>query len=156
MKDISKLSIDIKNLNTGITKQLVKAQKEAAHKIWEDIIRQAPMKTGNYISSITIGETIIKDGIIKTFIGSDLNVDTKDGKKYNLGSLLENGTDPHSIPNAFGWGEIYGYDSEQYKRTLSKTWHPGTTAQPHYLPSLQKNKKYYNDLISKAIKGDDL
>ena len=124
--------------------------------LWEDVIENAPVKTGDYIASINIDETKKEGNVISTFIGSDMSVGpTKwtGGKIYNLGYLLENGTFQHAIPNAFGKGFYYGYTDAMgryHKGTLDKDWHPGTIAQPHYELALIKNKKLYKDNIKIA------
>lgn len=152
MKDISQLTAFIDKITKETIPNIVKANENTAKTIWEDIVNKAPINTGNYVSSIKIYPTEMKDNKISTFIGSDMKVKTKDGKSYLLGELLEYGTNPHAIPNAFNWGEIYGYDSKMYERTLDPNWHPGTISQPHFKPSLQKNEETYLENISKAIK----
>lgn len=151
MKDISQLSVDLSKILSKLPKELVKANEETAEAIWEDVVSNAPMRTGNYISSIEVKPTKASSKKISTEISTDLEVQTKAGDGYNLGFLLETGTDPHAIPNAFGWGDIYGYDSPQYERTLSPDWHPGTIARPHWLPALEKNEATYLANIKKAI-----
>lgn len=158
MKQLKDLSSDIKKLQKKVESNLEIANRKTAESIWEDVVENAPVKSGEYISSIKIGATEKTNKSYKTFIGSDLIVGPakSTGKSYNLGFLLETGTDPHAIPNAFNWGVIYGTDSEQYKRTLDPNWHPGTVAQPHYNPALLKNeevhKKNIREAIIKAIK----
>lgn len=152
MKKLYELSISIDKKVKNILPKLEEAQKETAKEVEKSIKNKAPYKTGKYSESIKTYDTEKKKNEISTFIGSDLQVNTKAGNSYNLGFLLETGTDPHAIPNAFGWGDIYGYDSPQYQRTLDPDWHPGTIAQPHYKPALEENKKIYLDKIGEAIK----
>lgn len=154
MRDIKYLSSDIKLLQKKIVQNLKVANRKTAESIWEDIIENAPLNTGEYLSSIRIEDTRDEDGKYKTFIGSDLTVGPakSTGKSYNLGYLLETGTDPHAIPNAFDWGRIYGYDSVQYKRTQEPNWHPGTVAQPHYSPALLKNMETHRKNVKEAIR----
>lgn len=152
MKDIRQISIDLDKFSKNVINNLVNAQQESARKIWSDVVSTAPMKTGNFISSIEVSDTSVNNGEIKTIIGSRMQVVSNEGKAYNLGFLLETGTNPHSIPNAFNWGEIYGYDSEEYKQTLKGDWHPGTKPLNFYHNALEKNKTDYYKSISKAIK----
>lgn len=151
MKTLDDLVKRLDNWQKNIDNQLMEAQRETAEKIWEDVIDNAPVRTGKYIDSIHIEGPEKKDNEISTFIGSDLIVEAKsNGKRYNLGYLLEHGTLPHAIPNAFDWGNIYGFDSEQYLRTLEYNWHPGMYANPVYRMALVKNKKLYKDSIKRA------
>lgn len=155
MKDISNLETDITHIFGNITDRLIKVQREAATNIMNDAKRLAPVgETGEYRNSIKISDTKVTENSIETEIYTDEVVETTDGKVYNLGFLIENGTMPHAIPNAFDWGRIYGYDSDMYKRTLDPNWHPGTNPQPHFIPALQKNKfKYKVNVVKAMLKG---
>ena len=150
MKSIDDLVKKFEQWQKDIDNEIMDAQRTTAQQIWEDVIAYAPVKTGDYVASIDIEGPTKEDNTISTFIGSDLIVSSKEGKDYNLGYLIEHGTLPHAIPNAFNWGEIYGYDSEQYARTLRYNWHPGTYANPHYRLALEKNRKLYKDNIRRA------
>lgn len=158
MKLFEQLSKDIEELTNNISKELEKEQRKTAEKIWQDVIENAPYKNGNYIASINIDETTIKNGVIKTFIGSNMLLEpTKwtGGKRYNLGYLLEHGTLNHAIPNAFDKGIYYGYigeDERYHKGTLDDDWHPGSIAIPHYKLALEKNKELYKGKIKLAFK----
>ena len=153
MKDITELSLFFKNIDKKLIPELEKAQRKTAEQIEEDVKTSAPVGTGQYQASISIKDTEIDKQSIRTRITSSLVVGPakSTGKSYLLGSLLENGTSHHAIPNAFNWGVIFGFDSEQYKRTLSPYWHPGFVSMPHWQPALDKNKKLYRDNIGKAL-----
>lgn len=155
MKDITELSLFFKNIDKALIPQLQEAQRETAKQIESDVKASAPVGKGEYQNSISVKKTETTENEIKTRITSDLIVGPakSTGKSYLLGSLLENGTSNHAIPNAFDWGRIYGYDSEQYRRTLDPNWHPGFVAMPHWVPALDKNKKLYADNIGKALDG---
>lgn len=155
MKDITELSLFIKNIDKALIPELERAQQETAKKIEEDVKASAPVGTGQYSNSIKTRATETDNKSIRTRITSTLTVGPakSTGKSYLLGSLLENGTSHHAIPNAFDWGRIYGYDSEQYQRTLDPNWHPGFVAMPHWQPALDKNKKLYLENIGKALDG---
>ena len=56
-----------------------------------------------------------------------MQVTSKAGDSYNLGQLLETGTMPHAIPNAFGYGEWFGVDPN---------FHPGMKAYNNYKNAL--------------------
>lgn len=151
MKDISQLAKDLDKFKARLSKELIQAQKNTAIKIQNDARNLAP-GTGKYASSIHVTPTKSSSKQISTKIVSNLTVTAKsNGNTYNLGFLLENGTGMHAIPNAFGWGDIFGYDSAMYKRTLQPDWHPGFEAIPHFKPALNKNKRLYKEEIAKAI-----
>lgn len=153
LKDIKNLPNDLEKLKSKLIENIKEAHRQTAEEMWQDVINNAPMNMGDYISSITLQTEDDGTKIVST-VSSDLIVgpSISTGKSYNLGFLLETGTEPHAIPNAFNWGVIYGYDSDMYKRTLSPDWHPGTVAQPHYNPALLKAKEKQKIAIKKAIK----
>lgn len=148
MKTFDDLSKVFEKMARNIDKKVMEAQEKTALQIYEDVITNAPVgDTGNYIESIRIEGPKEENGVISTFIGSALMVGpTKSkGKSYNLGYLLEHGTNPH---------DIYPVDSEflvfdiDGKTIFTKhVWHPGTAEQPHYSLAIQKNKKFYKDNI---------
>lgn len=152
MKDIRYIGRDLSEYKNNVLEKIINAQRITSQKIWEDLSENANMETGAFISSIQIDKTKYDNNTISTFIGSDLSVYTKDGKSYNLGYLLETGTSPHAIPNAFNFGEIYGYDSEMYKRTLDPDWHPGTRAYNNYRNALNNSLPDYRRRIKEALK----
>lgn len=133
--------------------KLINAQRETAEQIETDVKNSAPVGTGAYRDSIKVSETYLDRDTISTKITTNLVVGPakSTGKSYLLGQLLEHGTSHHAIPNAFGWGDIFGYNSFMYQATLNPYWHPGFTAMPHFQPALNKNKKLYRDNIGKAL-----
>lgn len=165
MNSIYDLIKKFKKWQKEIDNQVIEAQRKTAEVVWEDIIANAPVKSGEYISSIQIEDTKKEGHTITTLIGSDLKVGptkwgpsadpfNKDkglsnnapaGTEYCLGYLLEHGTLPHAIPNAFGRGFYWGSNGK--KGTLDPNWHVGTIAQPHYAPAVEKNRKLYKDNI---------
>jgi hypothetical protein len=153
LKDIIDLSSDLKKMSEGVIENLVHAQRETAKQIEIDVKNSAPVGNGTYRDSIKTSDTVVKKGEITTKIITNLIVGPakSTGQSYILGKLLENGTSHHAIPNAFGWGDIFGYDSPMYQMTLNPYWHPGFVAMPHFQPSLDKNKQLYRDNIGKAL-----
>lgn len=153
MKDIRQLKTDLRKMATNVKRELKKAQRETAEQIRKDAQLMAP-GNGAYSESIMVRKTIIKGDDISTVVSTRVltPVAKSTGRQYNLGFLLETGTDPHAIPNAFDWGRIYGYDSEMYKRTLQKDWHPGFVAMPHFIPAMNRNKALYRAKISEALR----
>lgn len=157
MKSIEDLIKEFDKIQKNIFKDMEEAQKEVAENICNDTKELAPSNTGMYRDSIHTTKTNIKNKTLNTNIVTDLTVTAKsNGNIYNLGFLLETGTEMHAIPNAFGWGDIYGYNSDMYKRTLRKDWHPGFESMPHFIPSLNKNKDTYikaiKDVLDKEFK----
>lgn len=151
-----KISEKIDVISANIIDNIIQAQRETADIICEDVKDLAPKgKTGEYAESIKVGETIVERGVISTEIYTDATVTTKDNKEYNLGFLLETGTNPHAIPNAFGRGNYYGYigaDGRYHKGTLDDDWHPGTIAQPHFSTGLFMNNLVYKQKLNEALK----
>ena len=153
MRDLKELNKMLSNLPKKLEVELVKAQQETAKIIEADARTSAP-GSGQYSQSITAKETVVEGKNISTVISTEMmtKVAISTGKQYNLGMLLETGTNPHAIPNAFDWGKIYGYDSEMYKRTLSPDWHPGFVSMPHFYPALDQNKELYEKKINEAFR----
>lgn len=152
MKSIDRLSVDILNFGNRAVDNIVKAQRDTAETIWEDVIANAPYKTGEYISSIKVGDTTQSGYTINTTVYTDATVIAKaSGKSYNLGQLLEEGTMPHEIypveSSVLRWIDVNGE-----VRFAKHVHHPGTVSQPHFLPALNKNRSVYIDNIRKAIK----
>lgn len=150
---MEKISEYLWNLESNIIDDVIEAQRSTAKKVCDDAQSLAP-GSGKYSNSIKVSPTTVSGNTVKTMVYTDMVVGPakSTGNSYNLGLLLETGTNPHAIPNAFDWGNIYGYDSAMYKRTLSKDWHPGFVSMPHFIPALNKNKKYYSDEISRVLK----
>lgn len=157
MKHISKLSVDLSNALRNKQKNLIEAQRNTAKKIWEDVIEEAPIRSGRYISSIQISETkVTKDKII-TSIYSDLKVGGENPRWANvpLACLLEWGTGIEgAITNTFTHGYKYRLTPWTYYDTYLHMYvtTDGMVARPHFLPSLNKNKDYYLEQIKEAMK----
>ena len=155
MKSIDRLSVNILNFGNRAIDNIVKAQRDTAEIIWADVVNTAPYKNGDYVASIQLGETKVEGNIISTSVYTDATVTTLSGTSYNLGKILEYGTAPHAIPNAWGKGYTFGYvgkDGEYHKGTMDPDWHPGSISKPHFLPALRKNEALYYDNIRKAVK----
>lgn len=116
MKKIENLPTDFDKFTQKLVNNLKNAQRNTAESIWEHLVENSNMKTGAYIASIQVDDTKQEGDKITTFIGSDLQVVSKAGDSYNLGALLETGTMPHAIPNAFGYGENFGIDPNFHPR----------------------------------------
>ena len=150
MKDINRLSIDILNFGNRAADNIIKAQSDTAYVIQQDAKNLAPEDTGAYKESIELGETQVNNGVITTSVYTDATVTTLSGTSYNLGRLLEEGTRPHEIraTNAQALHfTIMGNDV-----FVKSVLHPGTIAQPHFLPALNMNRALYVENIRKAVK----
>lgn len=146
-----KISKDIIKYSKDIDKKVEEIVNETLEYAWEEVVNNAPVDTGEYVSSIKI-ENASKSGFkIKGRVFSDLTVSTKSGETYVLGELLENGTRPHAIPNAFNWGVKYGFESPQYARTLEPDWHPGFNPIPHWQPAYDKAEIKIDNLIKEKL-----
>jgi len=153
MKLVSQLSIDLDRASKRIIDNLKQAQEETAQDIWNEVVSTAPMKTGEFITSIKIDPTKVEGSTISTFIGSDLTVASTSGKKYNLGQLLETGTMPHDIRAVNKEGLFWGvFDDDGNPVIRKKVHHPGTYATNFYRNALDRNKTNYRNRISKAVK----
>ena len=150
MKDIAKLSVFLDKFTDKVIKNVAKAQQDTAKEIWQDVVNNAPVDTGNYIASIKVGDTIKEGNTIKTEIYTNASVSTLNGKTYNLGYLLENGTSPHLILPVNAKMLHFVINGEDV--FTKKVNHPGTIAQPHFKPALDKNINTYLNNIAKAVK----
>ena len=119
MKAIARLGVDLERFSEKLENNLKQAQRNTAERIWENLVENSNMRTGAYIASIQIDDTKQEGDKISTFIGSSMQVTSKAGDSYNLGQLLETGTMPHAIPNAFGRGEDFGIDPNFHPRNES-------------------------------------
>lgn len=150
MKDINRLSVDILNFGNRAIDNIMKAQSDTAYVIQQDAKFLAPEDTGVYKETIELGETQVNNGIITTSVYTDATVYTLSGTSYNLGRLLEEGTRPHEIRATNApvlHFKIMGEDV-----FAKSVFHPGTIAQPHFLPALNMNRALYVENIRKAVK----
>ena len=150
MKDIVSLSVDISKYGDRVIDNLIKAQSNTAYVVQQDAKYLAPVDTGKYRDSIELGETTFDGSVIKTSVFTKATVYTMSGASYNLGRLLEEGTSPHLIEpvnSEYLHFKIMGEDI-----FTKRVQHPGTVAQPHMIPALQKNVALYKSNIRKAIK----
>lgn len=160
MKDISKLRVRITaKLEEEILPNLINAHRKTVEKIWEDIIDSAPIKTGNYISSIEISDTKYENGCISTEIYTTLKVGGDNPKWENvlLAHFINWGTGP--------LGESTNFYPHEYPYTTDKPWNEetwiqyrmtgtwGMRANPHFYLSLQKNTDNYLKNLKEAVKN---
>lgn len=165
MKKLAQLEVDFDKFSKKLIQNLMKAESDTAQSIWNDVILNAPVDTGEYVSSISVDEPVYKDNTITTVIGSDLK--TEDG--YFLGRMLENGTGIYALEEHIGKtktfiesGYTYWYlPAEKAKKALGKpitlygkgyyVMH-AQPAKPHFTPAYNSNVRLRRENISKAIK----
>lgn len=169
MKKLAQLEIDFDKFSKNVVKKLMEAEKNTAESIWNDVIVNAPMDTGEYISSISVDDPIYEKDTIKTVIGSDLK--TEDG--YFLGRMLENGTGIYALEEHIGktktfiqsgyryWYlpvekvdnalEKYGYKKVNLYGKDYYVMH-GQPAKPHFIPAYNSNVRIRKENIMKALR----
>lgn len=148
------ISRQIKEYSNSLDGKLEEIVNSAIIYAQEEIVNQAPVDTYNYVSHMTIEKAKRNKHIVKGRVYNDVVVKTKEGKTYLLGELLENGTKPHAIPNAFGKGYYYGYTDENgkfHKGTLDDNWHPGSIPIPHWQPTFEKTSIYLDKLLKEKL-----
>lgn len=150
MKTIDNLETDITHFLGKITDRLVEIQQKAANNIMNDAKLLAPGE-GPYRESIKVSETKITKDSIETDITTNVIVSSLDGVKYNLGYLLENGTNSHTIlPKN---SDVLVFEKDGKTIFARKVNHPGFKPMPHFIPALKKNKfKYKKDIITSIFK----
>ena len=150
MKTIDNLETDITYFLGKINDRLVEVQKETANNIMNDAKQLAPVgETGLYRESIKVSDTRVTENSIETDIYTDMTVSSLSGVKYNLGYLLENGTNPHTIlPKR---SDVLVFEKDGETIFAKKVNHPGFKPMPHFIPAFKKNKYKYKLNIGKAI-----
>lgn len=165
MKLISQLSVDLERASKKVIDNLIQAQEETAHKIWEDVIQKAPVGSGEYISSIQVSDTKQEGNTITTQIYTDLK--SEDG--YCIGRMIENGTGIYALEPHIGHTKTFIQSGYQYwfvpaksvKEAIGKKITIGDSefyiakaqpSRPHFRPALNNNKEYYKSQIRKAVK----
>ena len=150
MKDLEDISIYLNKIEKNIKEDLIKAQRETAESICKDAKDLAPIGTGMYAESIKVNDTKIEGNQISTSITTDVTVRSKvNGNEYNLGFLLETGTDPHLIRPIDAQALHFQIDGEDIFTKL--VHHPGFTSIPHFIPALYNNEERYWNNIEKAL-----
>ena len=160
MRDISVMAeVVTTKLNEKVEK-LKEAQRETAKKLWEEVVQNAPLKAGGYVSSIKISDTELSKNVIKTSVYSDLLVggDIPKWQNVPVAAFLEWGTGPlGESTNTYQHGYPYTTKAPwnflaalQYEQT--GTW--GMAARPHFYPALQNNIALYKDNVKKALREE--
>lgn len=150
MKNIASLSVDISKFGDRVIDNLIKAQSNTAYVVQQDAKFLAPVDSGAYRDSIELGETTYDGNVIRTSVYTDATVSDFFGNTYNLGKLLEEGTRPHKIEPVRA--NVLHFKKGGEDVFAKYVFHPGTVAQPHLLPALNRNIALYKANIRKAIK----
>ena len=137
-------------LEEELDKFIMKIVDERIKEAWEEIVLDAPMRTGNYISSIQVDEPTEKDGVITARVYTDLD---SGWNGVPLGAFLEYGTGPKgkaSNTQAHGYGyrdTPWVYYDEELQQFFTTEGH---VARPHFFPAEQRTiarlKKDLEDL----------
>ena len=150
MKDLSELAKHFENIEKDIQNVIIKAQRETAEMVCEDARMLAPWKTREYEKSIHVTDTEVHGNIISTSIVTEATVTAKkNGNEYNLGKLLEEGTDPHIIEPIDSSVLHFQIDGEDIFAKL--VHHPGFAPIPHFRPALWLNEDVYQEKIAKVL-----
>ena len=148
------ISRQIKDYSNSLDGKLEDIVNKAIIFAQEEVVSKAPVDTYNYVSQMAIEKAKREKNIVSGRVFNNVVVTTKGGKTYALGELLENGTRPHAIPNAFGKGYYYGYTDENgrfHKGTLDDDWHPGFKPIPHWQPAFDKTSIYLDKLLKEKL-----
>lgn len=153
MKDISELSRDISKWADKIDLKITKAVEDTAQDIYQDVMKLAPENTGKYKESIKVSKPKHEKGKVSVEIYTDMVLESKLlHKRYNLGRLLENGTNPHLILPTDPNGVLHFIDKNGKEVFTKIVQHPGTREQPHFSPALRKNRRNFKKKLKLAIK----
>lgn len=157
MKNIGQITYTIDFIKKATQDKLLKTQNSVANKIKDEIVAFAPLRSGKYISSIKVSETIIENETIKTFIYSDLPVGGNNPRwsKIPLAAFLEWGTgikgeSTNSYPHGYSYRRTPWCYYDKYLHQWVTT--RGMVARPHFLPALNNNREYFKEEIRKALK----
>lgn len=148
------ISRQIKEYSNSLDGKLEEIINEALSYAYDELVAKAPVNTYNYVSQMDVDNAKRSNHIVSGRVFNNVVVYTKGGKSYSLGELLENGTRPHAIPNAFGKGYYYGYTDENgkfHKGTLDDDWHPGFKPIPHWQPAFDKTSIYLDKLLKEKL-----
>lgn len=149
MKPISELSKDLDSSWGKLVRGLMSAQSMTANDILDDLRMNANMDTSEFVESIYRTDTTLSGDTIETFIGSDLTVTSSEGKKYNLGWLLEVGTSPHTIRPVNASALRFEVNGEEV--FAKEVNHPGTIAYNNYRNAKNNANPQYRERIKKAV-----
>ncbi len=165
MKKISQFGKDFSKFEQRLKENLIKAQKETAKKMKEDVIKKLDISSGKYVNSIQVGDTEVSNNVIKTEIYTDLK--SKDG--YLIGRMIENGTGTYALEPHIGHTKTF-FESEykywyvpadEVDRPIGKTVlidgvelyiAKAQKPKPHWKPVLEEDIELYKANISKAVK----
>ena len=167
MKKLAELSKNLVLFSDKTIERLVKAQRDTANKICNDVKSLAP-GTGNYISSIKVSNTTVENGVIKTAVYTDMVSDSD--PTIVIGRMIEHGTGIYALEPHIGHTKAFIESGYRYwfvpatsvKRAIGQLITINGTefyiakpqrARPHFLPSLLSNKPYYKAQIRKALIG---
>lgn len=172
MKKLAELTRSLEVYSEQVINRLITAQKDTAKKVCEDVKSLAP-GNGEYVASIKVSDTTLKDNVIKTAIYTDMTSDNNDEKipKVVIGRMIEHGTGIYALEPHIGHTKTFKDSGYQYWYVpATSVKHPigkkitidgkdfyvakPQPARPHFLPALISNAKFYKDQIRKAVIND--
>jgi hypothetical protein len=139
---MNELEIIFKRQYDKLTKKtLAEFQDELATELAEDVARRAPVDTGAYKNSITVGSTSVKEDSITTRVYTDLKVGYGKWGGVPLGAWLEYGTgiegeNTNTIDHGYAYRQTpWVYFNESLNRFVFTR---GSVARPHWKPAVEK------------------
>lgn len=120
----------------------VRIDLSEVHELARDIQRNADEVPGRAQEIVAVtGYSVVADaqffapvdtGNLKNSIGVDVDgLSFEAGPTAEYGAALEEGSEPHAIPNAFGYGPEFGTDPD---------FHPGNSPQPFMGPAFDRHE----------------
>ncbi len=148
----------VDSINNRLKAKIKEVQREVAKEAWAEVIANAPLKSGDYITSIQVSDTTEQDGVIRTAVYSDKLVGGEIPKWQNvpLSAFLEWGTGPLGQgSNTYQHGYPYTTDAPwnayaEYQFLTTGTW--GMVARPHFYPALQKYAPVFVNKMKEELK----
>lgn len=164
MKSILSLSKSLAKWDKELEVKLINIQKECAKNLYEDVLRLAPSKKGEYASSIKVSETLVTKNTIKTSIYTDLL-----SENHPVGRMIEYGTGIYALQPHIGHTKTFIDSGYQYWYVPVKSVNRvigkkiiingnefyiayAQPAKPHFHPALLMNKNSYKEKIRKVVK----
>lgn len=154
-KKIQDLDKDIASVSKRLENALIRAVDTTGKTLLENVKSKAPVKTGEYISSIQKSNVEINEGYAKVSVYTDMK--TEDG--YLIGRIIEHGTGLYATEPHIGHTKTFkesGYSYWFIPPEKSKTGDWVTCysqiARPHFQPALDTIEEPLKENLRNAIK----
>lgn len=147
MRTLDELEGFVLAWSEGVIKRIVEANENVGETLRNNIQADAPIRTGLYVESITLGPTIVEKHSVITEVYTAQTLGERGSTNPRwvnvpLGALLEWGTGPEGAST--GEAEEYGY-------SYTMDWR-GMVARPHFKPNLYRIKPLYKEKLREAVK----